>query len=204
MNKLTPGSVLPRFHSLRLITDVTFAARFWLGAFLVSQVLWMIVISLPRPQEYMVLVDGTGNGDRILLTRFRVARSVHAQQARLATKAFLDRAPGGWDDPDVVETMFLSRAFDQARAQLDGEAAERAAKQLHQKAEIASVAILKTADEEVLVQVKGQLVRAGLFQNRPFGETVPFQLSLKMLRNPDLAHNGRFPLAVADFRYDIQ
>lgn len=193
-----------RFHTVRLLTDVTFAARFWLGAFFVSQLIWMVCLCLPRPQEYVVLVDGTGNGDRIPLTRFRAARSVHAQQARLATKAFLDRTPGGWDDPDVVEIMFLSRAFDQARAQLDGEADERAAKQLHQKAEIASVQFLTTADEEVLVQVKGQLVRAGLFQNRPFGETIPFQLSLKLLRNPDLALNGRFPMAVADFRYETQ
>lgn len=201
---IVPTKTPPRFSGLRLLTDLTFAARFWLAAFLLSQLLFFLYVFLPRPQEYVVMVDEAGNVIRAPLVRFRAARGLHVQQARLAAKAFLDRAPAGFDEPDLLELMFLSSAVEKARSDLATEAEERTAKQLHQKAEIESTEVLKTAEQELLVQVRGQLIRAGVFQNRPFGESVRFQLSLKMLRNPDLGQNSRFPLAVADYRYETQ
>jgi len=199
-----PVAKKPNLSGIRILTDLTVAARFWLVAFLVSQVAFVLYIFLPRAQEYVVMIDETDAVFRAPLVRFRAARGLHVQQARLATKAFLDRSPLGFDELDLLESIFLSTAFEKARTELASEAEERSAKQLHQKAEIESIEVLKTAEQELLVQVRGQLVRAGIFQNRPFAETLRFQLSLKMLRNPDLGQNGRLPLAVADYRYEIQ
>jgi hypothetical protein len=47
------------------------------------------------------------------------------------------------------------------------------------------------------------LVRIGIFQEKAFTEGFPFSLRLKFLRNPNMAMNGRFPTAVADFNYEI-
>jgi len=80
--------------------------------------------------------------------------------------------------------------------------AEFAAKQLHQKAEIARITILQTRENFVLTQVTGQLVRTGIFQDRAFAEAVPFTLAFKFQRNPNMVQNGRFPSAVYDFKYE--
>jgi hypothetical protein len=55
----------------------------------------------------------------------------------------------------------------------------------------------------VLTQVSGQLIRDGVFEDKPFTEAVPFKLSLKLQRNPNMVQNGRFPTAVNDFKYEI-
>ena len=53
-----------------------------------------------------------------------------------------------------------------------------------------------------ILQVTGQLIRSGIFQDKAFSEAVPFTLSLKFLRNPNMVLNGRFPSAVGDFKYE--
>jgi len=97
----------------------------------------------------------------------------------------------------------LKPALKRAQAQRQSEAAEFQAKQLHQKVEIARIDILQTRENAVLTQVTGQLIRAGIFDGKAFSEAVPFRLTLKLLRNPNMIANGRFPTAVNDFKYEI-
>jgi hypothetical protein len=59
-----------------------------------------------------------------------------------------------------------------------------------------------SAKSRMITQVNGQLVRGGVFEDRPFTEAVPFKLSLKLQRNPNMVQNGRFPTAVNDFKYE--
>src|SRR5438093_1275013 len=75
--------------------------------------------------------------------------------------------------------------------------------QLHQKPEIAKIDILATRENEVLATVSGQIIRTGIFQEKVFTEAFNFKLSLRLLRNPNMAANGRFPTAVGDFKYEI-
>jgi hypothetical protein len=96
----------------------------------------------------------------------------------------------------------LKDAFTKAQSEWSSEEAEFKAKQLHQKAEIAKIDFIETRTDAVLTQVSGQLIRTGIFQDRVFSEAVPFVLKLKMLRNPNMVENGRFPTAVADFKYE--
>ena len=77
------------------------------------------------------------------------------------------------------------------------------ARQLHQKPEISRIDILTTRENEVLATVSGQVIRSGLFQDKAFTEAFHFQLNLRLLRNPRLAANGRFPTAVSDFTCEI-
>jgi hypothetical protein len=58
-------------------------------------------------------------------------------------------------------------------------------------------------ENEVLATVFGQVIRTGIFQEKAFTESFNFKLSLRLLRNPNMALNGRFPTAVGDFKYEI-
>ena len=63
--------------------------------------------------------------------------------------------------------------------------------------------VLETRENLVLVQAEGQLVRTGVLGNpgQTFTEAPAFTVRFTFLRNPNLATNGRYPLAV--WHYDV-
>ena len=48
--------------------------------------------------------------------------------------------------------------------------------------------------------MSGQMIRPGIFREEVFNEALNFKLSLRFIRNPNMAANGRFPTAVGDFK----
>ena len=155
-----------------------------------------------KERERVVIIDPAGTFFVSPLLHFQEARELHAQQCTLAAVAFLERNPKDFDHPDLLRQMFLKQAYEKARSEFTAEEPEFKAKQLHQKAEIARIDFLETRSDAVLTQVSGQLIRSGVFQERAFTEAVPFTLKLKMLRNPNMVENGRFPTAIQDFKYE--
>lgn len=161
------------------------------------------IISQFKERERVIMVDSAGTYYVSPLLKFSEARQLHVQQAELATMAFLERNPRDFDNPDLLKLMFLKKAYEKAQDERISEEVEFRAKQLHQKAEIGRIDILATRDNEVLANVTGQVIRAGIFEGKAFTEAFPFTLRLLMLRNPNMALNGRFPTAVGDFKYEI-
>jgi hypothetical protein len=207
----TPGQQPPRDRvrhadPIRVFVDKDRLAKFWFLAALAVLVGAAIErIHLARTlkeRERVVIVDPAGTFFVSPLLHFQEARELHAQQSTLAAVAFLERNPKDFDHPDLLKQMFLKQAYEKARSEFTAEEPEFKAKQLHQKAEIAKIAFLETRSDAVLTQVSGQLIRSGVFQDRAFTEAVPFTLKLKMLRNPNMVENGRFPTAIQDFKYE--
>ncbi|HUZ05861.1 MAG TPA: hypothetical protein VMV89_00070 [Candidatus Paceibacterota bacterium] len=161
------------------------------------------IISQFKQREHVVIIDPSGTYYVSPLLNFSEAKQLHVQQAELATTAFLERNPKDFDNPDLLKLMFLKKAYEKAEDERISEQVEFRAKQLHQKAEIGRIDILNTRDNQVLASVTGQVIRAGIFQGKAFTEAFPFTLRLLMLRNPNMALNGRFPTAVGDFKYEI-
>ena len=161
------------------------------------------IISQFKERERVIIVDSAGTYYVSPLLKFSEAKQLHVQQAELATMAFLERNPRDFDNPDLLKLMFLKKAYEKAQDERISEEVEFRAKQLHQKAEIGRIDILATRDNEVLANVTGQVIRAGIFEGKAFTEAFPFTLRLLMLRNPNMALNGRFPTAVGDFKYEI-
>jgi hypothetical protein len=155
-----------------------------------------------KERERVVIIDPAGTYYVSPLLDFQEAKDFHAQQSTLATTAFLERNPNGFDNPELLKAMFLKYAYGKALRQLLTEAQEFKSKQLHQKVEIAKIDILETREDFVMTQVSGQLIRAGIFEEKAFSEAVPFKLAFRMRRNPDMVKNGRFPTAVSDFKYE--
>jgi hypothetical protein len=156
-----------------------------------------------KHRERVVIVDPAQTYYLSPLLQFQEAKDLHVQQAELATMAFLNRNPKEFDHLDLLKQVFLKPALAKAQDQQSREAVEFRAKQLHQKPEIARIDILATRENEVLATVSGQVIRTGVFQEKAFTEAFNFKLSLRLIRNPNMATNGRFPTAVGDFKYEI-
>ncbi|MFZ3375730.1 MAG: hypothetical protein WA183_09270 [Chthoniobacterales bacterium] len=207
----TPGQQPPRDRArhadpIRVFVDKDRLAKFWFlaaVAVLVGAAIERIHLARTlKERERVVIVDPAGTFFVSPLLHFQEARELHAQQCTLAAVAFLERNPKDFDHPDLLRQMFLKQAYEKARSEFTAEEPEFKAKQLHQKAEIAKIDFLETRSDAVLTQVNGQLIRSGVFQERAFTEAVPFTLKLKMLRNPNMVENGRFPTAIQDFKYE--
>jgi hypothetical protein len=207
----TPGQQPPRDRvrhadPIRVFVDKDRLAKFWFlaaVAVLVGAAIERIHLARTlKERERVVIVDPAGTFFVSPLLHFQEARELHAQQSTLAAVAFLERNPKDFDHPDLLRQMFLKQAYEKASSEFTAEEPEFKAKQLHQKAEIAKIDFLETRSDAVLTQVSGQLIRSGVFQERAFTEAVPFTLKLKMLRNPNMVENGRFPTAIQDFKYE--
>jgi hypothetical protein len=207
----TPSHQTPRVRDrradpIRVFVDKDRLAKFWFlaaVAVLVGASIDRIALAKTlKERERVVIIDPAGTFYVSPLLHFQEARELHAQQSSLAAIAFLERNPKDFDHPDLLKQMFLKQAYAKAHAEFTDEEPEFKAKQLHQKAEIAKIDFLETRTDAVLTQVTGQLIRSGVFEERAFTEAVPFTLRLKMLRNPNMVENGRFPTAIQDFKYE--
>jgi hypothetical protein len=141
-------------------------------------------------------------------TSVRCCNSQEAKDLACATGGTRDpdvaqRSPKDFDHPELLRQVFLKSALQKAQDQRTREAVEFRAKQLHQKPEIAKIDILATRENEVLATVSGQVIRTGIFQEKGFTEAFNFKLNLRLIRNPNMVANGRFPTAVGDFKYEI-
>lgn len=205
---------LPRFSAPRKRFDPTqlFAQRdrlpwFWFFVAVAVSVAAALdryhIINQFKQRERVVIIDPAQTYYISPLLQFSEAKDLHAQQAELATVTFLQRNPKEFDHPELLRQMFLKSALEKAREHRTREAVEFRAKQLHQKPEIAKIDILSTRENEVLATVSGQVIRTGIFQEKVFNEAFNFKLSLRFIRNPNMAANGRFPTAVGDFKYEI-
>ena len=160
------------------------------------------LVPVLKARERVVVIDPSNTYFIAPTLEFDEASALHTAQARLATAAFLERNPESFDNKELLQRLFGKTALQGAYQQQTKAGEESRAKQIHQKPEISEVTILETRSDFVLCRVRGQLVRAGIFNDRPFTEALPFTLSLKMLRNPDMLTNARFPTVVSAFRYD--
>ena len=196
-----------RFDPTRLFAERDRLPWFWFLVAVLVTVLsaWdrQTLVAHFKERERVVIIDPSQTFYVSPLLHFGEAKDLHVQQAELATLAFLQRNPRDFDHPDILKQMFLKNALSKAIDQRTKEAPEFRAKSLHQKPEIAKVEILATREDSILASVTGQLVRTGVFQDKAFTEGLGFTLKLNLVRNPNMAANGRFPTAVAEFKYDL-
>lgn len=188
------------WNPLQFFTDHAKAARLWflvaVGAVVTAAVEPYLIIGAYRTRERVVVLDGSGTYHVSPLLGFEEAGKLHESQALLACLALFQRGPAGFDYPELLEKLFLPEALKQAKAEAARTQEEFAAKSLHQKVEVLKVTVLETRENEVLVAAEGQLVRTGLFGGQAFTESPVFSARFSFARNPNLAVNGRYPLAV--------
>ncbi len=191
------------FDPLRLFAEHGFAARLWCAVALLAIAYAVIcpylLLRAKAGRERVVILDPAGTFHVSPLLAFEEAGKLHEQHALLACLALFQRHPGGADHPELLNRLFLETARRRAEALLTADAEEFQAKQMHQKAEVQKVTVLETRENVVLVHAEGQLIRTGVFQGVTFTEAPTFRVRFAFARNPDMAANHRFPLAVWSF-----
>ena len=191
---------------LRLFAEHGWAARVWFVIAVLAVAAAFIqpffIIAAFRTQERVVILDETGTYHISPLLNFEDATKLQTSQTLLACVALLEKNPNGFDYPELLAKMYLPDALNQAKALQSQQADELKAKQIHQKVEVFRLDVLQTRNDQVLVEVTGQLIRVGLFNDEPFTESEKFRARFTLLRNPNLTSNGRFPLAV--WKFDLQ
>jgi hypothetical protein len=203
----TPPTTRKHFDLARLLVLRDRLPWFWFAFTVVVLLLSAMdryhLVSQFKQRERVVIIDPAGTYYLSPLLQFTEAKDLHVQQAELAALAFLERNPKDFDNPELLKLLFLKKALGKAQDERISESVEFRSKQLHQKSEISRIDILATRDSEVLAAVTGQIIRSGIFQDKAFTEAFPFTLRLRLIRNPNMALNGRFPTAVGDFKYEI-
>ena len=191
---------------LRLFAEHGWAARVWFVIAVLAVAAAFIqpffIIAAFRTQERVVILDETGTYHISPLLNFEDATKLQTSQTLLACVALLEKNPNGFDYPELLAKMYLPDALNQAKTLQSQQADELKAKQIHQKVEVFRLDVLQTRNDQVLVEVTGQLIRVGLFNDEPFTESEKFRALFTLLRNPNLTSNGRFPLAV--WKFDLQ
>lgn len=193
------------WRPLELFADHAMAARLWCMVAIIAVgfcvVQPFLVIRAYRERERVVVLDPSGTFHVSPLLGFEEATKLHEQQALLACLALFQRNPAGFDFPELLDRLFLPEAAKKARADAATSAEEFAAKSLHQKPEVLKLIVLETRENMILVQAEGQLIRTGIVGGQTFGEASTFTARFQFARNPNLAANGRYPLAV--WTYDV-
>lgn len=206
--RVDPSSQPKRpWHPLELFVNHAVAARLWFVVALVAlgycAVQPYLIVSAYRTRERVVVLDSSGSFHVSPLLGFEEATKLHEQHALLACLALFQRNPGGFDYPELLEKLFLPDALQKARAESAKLTEEFGAKALHQKVEVLKLTVLETRDQLVLVQVEGQWLRTGSVAGQFFNEAVPFTARFTFARNPNLAANGRYPLAVWNYELSL-
>jgi hypothetical protein len=168
--------------------------------------LWELFAAWAKASQKVLFVVLDPNGNVIVApgATFAEAKQLHVQQALLATTALLLRNPKDFDQPEFLQALYSRGALAQATALKAAEAPEFQERQIQQKPQIARIDAIVTRQEEVQVQVTGQLTRWGIVQQAPYTEAVPFTLRLVLKANPDLLRMRRQPTVVTQFtlRYE--
>ena len=160
----------------------------------------LLVQAIIRPEK-VALLDGTESLVIAPLVPAEEGREVIETVAFWAAKAFLDRGPQGFDAPDTLERVFLPAALQKAKDEMKGVADEFAKKNIHQKLEIGRIDLQKLGDGVLLSRVVGQVLTQAQVGDEQLSQPQPVTLNLKLVRNPYLGRNKRYPFAVTDYAF---
>ena len=131
------------------------------GCLVIAAIAIAFAFQISRQPVLFVLLDPEGNVIPVRGSAFPEAREVHIKMAMLATTALLSRNPKGWDQPEFVQAMFSKTAFATANHIKETEARDFLERQIQQKPQIARIDAISTHNDEVQVEVTGEIARWG-------------------------------------------
>ncbi len=175
------------------------------AALLISLVAHLIIptylVSVMRQPEKVALLDGTESLIIAPLVPAEQSREVLESISYWAAKSFLDRGPQGFDAPETLERVFLPQAFEKAKKDFETAASEFRKKSIHQKLEIGRLDLQRIDNGTILAHIVGQLLIQAEIDGEQITQPQPVSLNLKLVRNPYLGRNRRYPFAVTDYNF---
>ena len=159
-----------------------------------------IVTAMAHPEK-VALMDGTQSLIITPLVPIEQSREILETISYWAAKSFLDRGPQGFDAADTIDRVFLPTAAEKAKIEFKSVAEEFAKKNIHQKLEIARIDLQRLDDGVILSRVIGQILTQAQVGDEQVNQPLPITLNLKLVRNPYLGRNQRYPYAVMDYAF---
>jgi hypothetical protein len=160
---------------------------------------WIVTVMV-RPEK-VALIDGTETLIVAPLVPVEQSNEILETVSLWAAKSFLDRGPQGFDAPDTLDRVFLPAASKKAKEEFKKVADEFAKKNIHQKLEVGRIDLQRLDDGTVLSHVVGQILTQAQVGDEQVNDPQPVALNFKLLRNPYLGRNKRYPFAVGDFSF---
>jgi hypothetical protein len=174
-------------------------------ALIVSLVAHFIVpvylVTVMTKPEKVALMDGTESLIIAPLVPVEQSDAIMNTVSYWAAKSFLDRGPQGFDAPDTLNRVFLPEAAEKAKNEFKGLAEEFKKKSIHQKLEIARIDLQRIGGGIVMSRVIGQILTQAQIGDQQVDQPQPIALNLKLVRNPFLGRNQRYPFAVVDYAF---
>lgn len=161
----------------------------------------ILTLYVAREPERVAIVESDGTVTLTRLQRYRDAFLFHKMAATQAARAMLNRTPDGVEDSDTIGLMFNQTGKDKLADLVKAQTPALREFDYHQKAEIQSTEIAADPDGSYRARVKGQLIRAGVFNESPKLDRLNFTLLLYLFRNTNAALNKQYPLGVWNFDY---
>ena len=198
-------SAMRRNHAANRLAAASRTNRLLWIALILSLVVHVIVpiylVSAMTKPEKVALMDGTESLIITPLVPVEQSDEILNTVSYWAAKSFLDRGPQGFDAPDTLNRVFLPEAAERARSEFKGLADEFKKKSIHQKLEIARIDLQRIGGGIVMSRVIGQILTQAQIGDQQVDQPQPIALNLKLVRNPFLGRNQRYPFAVVDYAF---
>jgi hypothetical protein len=159
-----------------------------------------LVTAMTKPEK-VALMDGTESLLIAPLVPVEQSDEILNTVSYWAAKSFLDRGPQGFDAPDTLNRVFLPEAAEKAKNEFKGLADEFKKKSIHQKLEVARIDLQRIGGGIVMSRVIGQILTQAQIGDQQVDQPQPIALNLKLVRNPFLGRNQRYPFAVVDYAF---
>jgi hypothetical protein len=159
-----------------------------------------LVTAMTKPEK-VALMDGTESLIISPLVPVEQSDEILNTVSYWAAKSFLDRGPQGFDAPDTLNRVFLPEAAEKAKNEFKRLADEFKKKSIHQKLEIARIDLQRIGGDIVMSHVTGQILTQAQIGDQQVDQPQPMTLNLKLVRNPFLGRNQRYPFAVVDYAF---
>lgn len=131
----------------------------------------------------------------------KVIKDTYRKVVRDATMSFLMRNPGGLDNAELFDILFIGEGKEIAVKQIQSEVEQFSTYKIHQKAEIQSIKIIKADKQRSYVEVNGQLIRSYIAIQQKRTWTVKFTATYELTVNHDFAAKGYYPFLITDLKY---
>jgi hypothetical protein len=199
------GTVMQRNHAANRLAAANRTNRLLWIALILSLLAHVIVpiylVTAMIKPEKVALMDGTESLIISPLVPLEQSDEILNTVSYWAAKSFLDRGPQGFDAPDTLNRVFLPEAADKAKNEFKGLADEFKKKSIHQKLEIARIDLQRIGGGIVMSRVIGQILTQAQIGDQQVDQPQPIALTLKLVRNPFLGRNQRYPFAVVDYAF---
>lgn len=178
--------------------------RLWMaiaGFLLLTNLVTPIILvqTLIKPQ-LVVALDGANTFHVGPGQDYAASDEITTTHGVLGSLALLQRSEVGFDLPEMMERLYTRLANQKAKDQLQGEMEGMKERKERWRPEVSSVELVRVDDDRLyVIRAQGQLIKSGVAAGGRYETAQEYTLLLRLIRNPDILRNGRYPLVVYDY-----